>query len=501
MAREPLFEAVTGYPSPTATPGGGPAILGAPVPAPGETEPVRSESQFGPILDELLERADKDPLFAQKLADAWGTPPDREELKRRIRETQDLLRKSNQSKTLGPAGETATVEIPEVLGAPPGFSSAYIAAHVPEKYWKGQPAIDLRPELHRYEDDDPLGWAGWAWFNGLQALDVPRSLKPPFREKFGDIDGAVKFRRHASDDFLHRFPMPADGSPLRIALFADFGTGLGHAQFIARQLALDPFTAAIHLGDVYYTGTPKQYRNNFEEPLAPMIESGTKLFVLPDNHDGYSGFHAYCDFLIRRTDQKGSYFAIETPHVQLIGLDTIWHSERGCIQDAGVRDWLRDRLQAGRQADRTNVLLTGHHPYGYGSADLTQLHADVASIAPDQVDLWFWGNTHYCALFDRTGATRYYGSCIGHAGYPYAKEKLGKKSAAPVRFVETGIRYEGSTVRDDRGMNGFCAFEIAPNGDIDLRYLDWRSHERCRAHFTRAPDGTVALTDVRDFTA
>src|SRR2546428_7115663 len=54
------------------------------------------------------------------------------------------------------------------------------------------------------------------------------------------------------------------------------------------------------------------------------------------------------------------------------------------------------------------------------------------------------------------------------------------------RSVESGSRYEGSDVRTDRGMNGFCSFEIQPGGGVELHYRDWRGHERCIAKFDAA---------------
>jgi hypothetical protein len=504
MATRSLFEALAGYAPPAGGPGDGPAILGGPGARGDYLWSERDESQFLRILDTLEARARTDPEFAGKLADAFDVPPDPALLRARLAESREIVERARAGGLLGAGVRGGVADFPELLGVPADFSDRYVAEHVPARYWEGKPRIDLQPKLRRFEDDSPLGMLGWFVFNGPEALEVPRSLRPPFREQFGRIPGAQRFRRHGAGDgdYVHPLPAPGGGETTRVALFADFGTGLGHAAFVARQLTVDRFEAAIHLGDVYYTGTPEQYRSHFEVPLDPVLRSGTQLFVVPDNHDGYSGFHAYCDFLDRRLTQKGSYFALESEHVQLIAVDTIWHGDRGRIQDAGVRAWLEGRFAAGRAAGRTNVLLTGHEPYAYEKAETTDLHEDVRSLAHGALDLWFWGNTHYCALFDRSAATPYYGSCIGHAGYPYEREKRGAPAnAAPVLFLESGSRYEGSDVRTDRGMNGFCALEIEPSGDIALRYLDWRGHERCRARFEREASGAVSLAGgVEDLT-
>jgi hypothetical protein len=83
-----------------------------------------------------------------------------------------------------------------------------------------------------------------------------------FPEQFGRIAGAAEFRRHGADKFVYQLAAGAGGRTT-IALFADFGTGLAHSSFIARQIHLSRYDAAVHLGDVYYTGTTKQYQEYF----------------------------------------------------------------------------------------------------------------------------------------------------------------------------------------------------------------------------------------------
>lgn len=527
MGTRSLFELLTGYEEPASADAGAPELLGGSDLEDGAGDQLPSEAEFDRILEELQAQADTDPQFARKLSDAFDVADDLVELKARLAEARAMVARAHAPavtdapELLGgsdASGEDLEEALlgPELLGVPNDFSDRYVERFVEARYREGFPRIDLEPKSHRFEDDHPLGWLGWFVFNGPGAVKVPRGSAFPFPEQFGRIPDAEKFVHHGNGEpFVYRLDPPDSGEPLRIALFADFGTGLGHSRFIARQLEVDRYDAAVHLGDVYYTGRTKEYRNYFEKPLRPVMEKGTRLFVIPDNHDGYSGFHAYTDFRKEHLEQHGSYFAIETPHVQLIGVDTIWHSDRGRLQDSVVCDWLRDRLAAGRAAKRANVLMTGHEPYSYGKPKLTELHRDVVSLAGKGLDLWFWGNTHYCALFDRLDSVQpgdepkpYYGSCIGHGGYPYRRKNRSDaaKSPANVRFVEAGSRYEEEVgrhegiVRPNRGMNGFCALEIDPSGDVRLEYRDWRGTTRCVAPFARQADGSLMLGTVDDRT-
>jgi hypothetical protein len=69
--------------------------------------------------------------------------------------------------------------------------------------------------------------------------------------------GKHRFIQHSSlTSFRHDLPSDA-----LVALFADWGTGEPTAQRVMQQIkAVNP-THAIHLGDVYYSGTPKERRN------------------------------------------------------------------------------------------------------------------------------------------------------------------------------------------------------------------------------------------------
>jgi len=509
-----LFEALTGYPESTQNfdaagkgllgPGGdageNPARAAA-----HDDDSKRSENDFPAILQFLKTQLHTDKDFPEKMKKATGLDKSAEFWEEQLRQSQEIVNQSKPTLLGGPGNFREVdeeLQPPGLLGIPASFSDDYVSKNVIERYRKGLASIDLKPKDHRFEDDNALGILGWLLFNGPEAVTVPRG--PHLHEQFSRISGAAPFRRHsAADPFVYKLDSPA-GTPPRIALFADFGTGLGHSLFIARQLDVDRYHAAFSLGDVYYTGTFEQYKEYFETPLDKVLKNGTQLYVIPDNHDGYSGFNAYLDFLDRRLKHKGSYFAVETEHVQFIGVDTIWHSDRGRIQDESVRNWLKERFAAGRNARRTNILMTGHHPYEYQSTRIQELNNDVLDLANGAVDLWFWGNTHYCALFDKGVSTPYFGSCIGHGGYPYGQQPPkheAKPSAAQVLFVESGSRYEGSPVRSDRGMNGFCALEIVPNGDIELHYRDWRGADRCDVRFAKQANGSVQLAALEDHVA
>ncbi len=387
---------------------------------------------------------------------------------------------------------------------PEDFCATHAAAFIDARLRHHRATIALDAASHRFEPDHLLGRIGWVLFGGPAALRVPRAGVRPNRERLGRLAGARLFRRHGDDDFIYPLASRSDGSTA-VALLGGMATGLGHARYIARQLEVDPYQAAVHLGGVGYAATNEEYRHHLLEPLAAARRSGTELFVVPHSHDGYSGFQACSDFFDRRdVRQQGSYFALRSSHIQFLAVDTVWHSQLGRIQDARLRRWLGARLVEGRELGLTNVLLTGHHPLEYGRYRKTGLHADVMEVAAGRLDLWFWAETPYCALYGPRkvhdparawDAIPYIGSSIGHAGSPYPRLADPPTGRHPTRLLwaETGSRYEPSRVRSDRGMNGFCALEVDAAGAIRLRYRDWRGHDRCIVHLARSADGSVVI--------
>lgn len=350
--------------------------------------------------------------------------------------------------------------------------------------------IPINPGDTKFETvADALGWA---------FLAGPFLLTQVFK---------ADFRRHG--DFASRFayelPEPGAGAPLEVALFSDFGTGRYHSRYIAKQLRTRKFPFAFHLGDVYYAGRRSEFEQFFAAPLDPLLPD-TTLFALNSNHEMYSGGKPYFQFMDRRRAahpatqrQEGSYFSLSSSHFQIVGIDTAYF-KHGRHKEEKLLAWLTETLRAGRDAGRVNILLSADHPYGYGHQGHSDLlDKDLAPLVKDEklVDLWFWGNTHYCALFDRDDERPFIGSCIGHAGYPYDKQSQGKHSPAPLRFLETAARFPKATgVRQDRGNNGYCVMTLRADGSVGLRYVDWMSRTRCEVELTRTADARLQIHEV-----
>lgn len=342
----------------------------------------------------------------------------------------------------------------------------------------------INPNIRRFETYDP-GWLG-AW-----------------QGKVGEWAGwpdLADFRPHSHDrDYVYMGSDDIDAS-IKVALFADFGNGTYQARGVARGIAAASYPHAFHLGDVYYKGSGAEFRKYFREPLED-VTAKSELFALPENHELYTGGAEYLNYVdgLRESDktrQQGSYFCVRYPHHQIIGLDVNWEHRQHLVPDSPQCAWLQYVLANG--GDRTNILLTGSAPYVYGSSSPQALLEDMQPYL-DRVHFWFWGDNHYCALFDKQPQKApFYGSCIGHGGYPFKKYEDAKDTFEVEKlWVETAARFPDWTgLRQDMGNNGWCEMTLQPDGGVELLYIDWLGARRCRFAFDRKV-GPGAQFEVR----
>lgn len=242
---------------------------------------------------------------------------------------------------------------------------------------------------------------------------------------------------------------------------------------------------------MYYSGTRAEVQKHLEGPLASLCDK-SRVFAMNANHEMLSGGFGYFEYLARKRtsgsaveqEQEGSYFCLRSDRYQVIGIDTAYdYKHDGQLRDPIQKQWLRERLEAGKDADPplVNILLSQNEPWGLGEPDRNALFDQVESVARRNgvwlVDFWFWGDEHYCALYKRKGETvPFVGSCIGHAGYPVSLRDVRQNAARKAPFVEAewvdlDPRFQDLRA-DELGNTGFCLLELGA-GSVGLHCYDW----------------------------
>jgi 3',5'-cyclic AMP phosphodiesterase CpdA len=228
----------------------------------------------------------------------------------------------------------------------------------------------------------------------------------------------------------------------RVALMGDWGTGASPAIDVLKTIANDDPDLVVHLGDIYYSGTPAECRSNFVDPIDAILRSQKQVpvYSLSGNHDMYCGGVGFYNLIPVLNSapftQPASFFCLRSADEkwQLLAMDTGLHDDNpATVSDAltyleeDELAWHCDRI---KEFTGRTILLSHHQlfsafsPIGPTSADgrrsavnsrLLQAFkrmTDVKSVAA-----WFWGHEHTLSVYKPfAGLER--GRCLGHGAVP-----------------------------------------------------------------------------------
>lgn len=280
---------------------------------------------------------------------------------------------------------------------------------------------------------------------------------------------------------------PSTKEPLKIAnnarvlLVGDWGSGVPRAQELARRMQeeLDRGKSAgvqqhlIHLGDVYYSGWEREYRNRFLNywPVRSEDAATISSWTLNGNHDMYSGGHAYYTVALEDARFKpwhngSSFFALENDYWRIFGLDTAY-------DDFDLRppqpQWIRKSII---ESPNRKIMLLSHHQlfsaYESGGPNLKDKLSPV--LGSKRINSWFWGHEHRCVLYRSDYEGVKLGRCIGHGGVPvYMNHKTNDPVPDPGVYEFRG--YLEANPLEHWALFGFAVLDFQ-NDAINVRYLD-----------------------------
>ena len=317
---------------------------------------------------------------------------------------------------------------------------------------KGAPVHAFAAEVDRFTTAD---WRGWLSVGVEKLLHLKKKPFLPPRPR--------------------PEPLPNRG---RIAVLGDWGTGLYGAPVCAESIRRDAktngkFDVALHLGDVYYSGSSEEVWSRFL-PVWP-DDAACVNRALNSNHEMYSGGEGYFGETLPAFDQKSSCVAMQNDHFLFVGLDT-GYVEHDVSQ--AQADWLSALVFRAKSAGRRVVLFSHHQPYSLYETQGPKLTKKLSKLLNGRDILaWYWGHEHRCVIFDHHSKWDLLGRCIGHGGFPYPRDKFGKAKGAPVggftwyRVAPRASGVPGGLVLD--GPNKYLPKrkdEFGPNGYATLAY-------------------------------
>jgi hypothetical protein len=340
----------------------------------------------------------------------------------------------------------------------------YLLEHPGGLVLREEPAPNDAREV-MYDEGDVLGWA-------RSLLDWWRKIKPePW------IDPPAR-------------PEPVgDGSRLRIAVMGDWGTGLYGAPVIAATINADPdgFDLLVHLGDVYYSGTPKEVERNFK---AHWPKSAGKVSrAVNSNHEMYSGGEGLYKVTMPWFGQQATCWAAQNDYWLLVGLDSAY-SDHDFAH--GQPAWLAGLVR--EKGERRVLLFCHHQPYSLLDKQGPKLVAKLGGLLDSgHIFGWYWGHEHRCVIHEPHPVWKVRGRCIGHGGFPAYRDDLddyprdgdgaiwrrlpGRNLVPGGRVLDMPNEYIPSAP-DRYGANGYVTLEMegpalvervhAPDGDILL---------------------------------
>ncbi len=280
----------------------------------------------------------------------------------------------------------------------------------------------------------------------------------------------------------------------QLALVGDWGTGAQPAIQVLKQIRDMNPDVFIHLGDIYYSGTPQECDAAFASLVNAVLrreKPNLPVFTLSGNHDMYCGGVGYYE-LIRTLNagsarQAASFFCLRSSdeHWQFLALDTGLHDYSPLSVDDAVTHleddeiaWHCDRI---REFGGRTILLSHHQPFSafspIGKPDEngylmpTNPHlikALNAFQAEGRIAAWFWGHEHTLTIY-KPFAGLAYGRCVGHGAVPVSVmddiyKPLPDLTCAPQIIPGTMLGHQGGV-----WTHGYAMLTLSTDA-IEARY-------------------------------
>lgn len=298
----------------------------------------------------------------------------------------------------------------------------------------------LSAATRKYSGGDISGWA--------TCLTTYTQYMATYTGKYAYKDWTVAGNDQI-DFGVIEYKLPNDA---QVAIIGDWGTGMDDAiKLVENMIDQHNPDVIIHLGDIYYSGTPEECQQNVVDVFNTVFESRTRVpvFTLPGNHDYYALGYGFFPMLEQlnafdsTANQAASYFYLTTE-------DGMWNFQG---MDTGLNDsdplnqfntfysgpWLQDteiqwHVDKLSKSTGNTILLSHHQLFSTADAingklssyrDTPYLNSYLLSVFQpyfrNKVAAWIWGHEHNLALYALGQFGLQMGVCLGCSSYEEAE--------------------------------------------------------------------------------
>lgn len=246
----------------------------------------------------------------------------------------------------------------------------------------------------------------------------------------------------------------------------------------------------IHLGDVYYAGTPDL--SFFMPPLEETLHfldlwpstdqlASRRSFALNSNHEMYSGARGLMNDVIngdaRFAAQSGkTYFALQYAGWTILGLDTAYYATSfymdGSLgpENGSQAAWINNLMQSENLSSENVIVLTHHNGLRYDGATVKALWSEVRNALGGDPAAWYWGHVHNGVAYTtpNPASLTTIARCVGHGAIPFG-DGWGLTRARYVDYYAHTPNPQGGA---NRVKNGFVLLTLASTGQVTEEFYE-----------------------------
>lgn len=299
-------------------------------------------------------------------------------------------------------------------------------------------------------------------------------------------------------DHRHSFetapgPIPLNDSPtsLTLTMAGDWGSGSWDdpgktypAKTVLEQMVETEPDFMVHLGDVYYAGTPAGFGldpNEEKRYFIDLWQPGSRgALALNSNHEMYSGANGLFEALdspLFEVQKGATYFAIEIEDWLVLGLDSAFYDTSALYMDGALTDPDQIGFIKGFDpADKLVMVLTHHNGLDYTGTHPMALWDQVCDALGKQPEVWYWGHIHNGIVYNESSlAGTTLARCCGHGGLPFGKAyglegPDGKPIPSVSYFAHTPLPDPEVPPQTYRVLNGFASVRLERGKIIEAFY-------------------------------